>query len=163
MTHAIRHDSVLHHRRYWPLSEGERARHASYLLLLVGVPGAALGWQLWSHVVVGPGPRVHDVRYDGWAAVMAMLPASLLVAGVAVAAMTMAAKACVVGVGGAQTAFRASTAGLLVVLAVLGTTSADDVLGGASSATEWLVRGAAVIVTGVVALAVRWWAREAGG
>lgn len=163
MTHAIRHDSVLHHRRYWSATQGERARHASLVALLAGVPAAALLWQLWSHVALGPGDRVAEPRYDGWQAVTAMLPATLLVVGVAAAAVVLASKACAVRTHGARQVFVASAAGLFLVLAVLGTTAADDVQGGASATLEWVVRGGALAVAGTTALVARWWAREAGG
>lgn len=145
------------------MTEGERARHSSWVALLAGVPASAMAWQLWSHVVLGPGPRVQALRYDGWQAVAVMLPATLLVLGMAVASVALAAKACTVHVHGARTAFWASAAGLFVVLAVLATTTADDVQNGASSTLEWVLRGVALVVAGVVALGLRWWAREAGG
>lgn len=163
MTHAIRHDSWLHHRRYWSQAEGTRARHASLVALLGGVPAAALFWQLWSRVVLGPGPQVEELRYDGWAAVTVMLPASLLLVGAAAAAVAWASKAVVARAPGAPAVLALATAGLALVLAVLATTSADRVQDGASAGVEWALRGAALAVAGGVALAARWWAREAGG
>ena len=158
----MRHGTAISRWHYEPVAEGEQARRTSLLLLLAGVPAAAMAWQVWARMFVGPGAAVHDLHYLGWAAVWVALPASALVVGVAVASLVMASRACAAHVHGSEAVFWMSAVGLLLVLSVLGTTSADDVQAGASSALEWAVRGVALAVTAVAVAWARWWAYERG-
>jgi hypothetical protein len=158
----MRHGTAVSRWHYEPVAEGEQGRRAAWLLLVAGIPASALAWQVWSHVFVGPGPRVAEPRFEGWGAVLVMLPASLLVVGTALASLVMAARAEAAHVQGAERVFWLAAFGLLLVLMALGVTSADDVQAGASSTTEWAVRLVALAVTAVVAGVARWWAYERG-
>lgn len=158
----MRHGTAVSRWHYEPVAEGEQGRKVAWLLLLAGIPASALLWQLWSHVVIGPGSRVDVGRFEGWGAVLVMLPASLLVVGAAVGSLVMGARAEAAHVEGADRVFWLAAFGLLVVLAVLGVTSADAVQGGATSTTEWVVRAVALGVTAAAAGLARWWAYERG-
>lgn len=162
MAHVMRHGTAVSRWHYEPVAEGERGRRSAWLLLVAGIPASALLWQAWSHVFLGPGARVEAVRFEGWSAVLVMLPATLLVIGTAAAAVVMAARAEAAHVAGAERVFWLSALGLLMVLSVLAVTAADEVQAGASADTEWVLRALALGVTVAAAGLARWWAYERG-
>jgi hypothetical protein len=160
MALVMRHGPApFHHRHYEPVAEGEHARKLSLLLALVGLPASAMVWQIWSLVTQGPGADVQAPRFAGWSAVFVTLPATLLVVGVAVAALVLAARACAGRIRHAETALGLTGAGLLIALASTGITVADTVATSSSTARSWVIVGVATAVASVATAAAHWWAR----
>lgn len=160
MTHATMHRPVFHHH-YWTVSIGERSLRRSVLLVLVGLPAAAMVWRIWSLLFVGPSAAVQPQRFDGWGRVVVQLPGTMLVLGVAFAAIVLAARASAAQVAHADEALGLGSLALLAVLLVLGTTVLHTVQAAPSAGATWGVRAAAAAVTAAVALAAYLWARDA--
>jgi len=160
MTHAMTPRPLFHHR-YVTESAGQHALRQSLLVLLVGVPAAAMAWRLWSLVFVGPSAAVEPQRFEGWARVVVQLPGTLLVVGAAATAVVLAARAGAARVQHADEALGLAHLGLLLVLLVLGTTVLNTVQTAPSDVTEWVVRATALVVTAAFAVVAYVWSRDA--
>jgi hypothetical protein len=160
MTHAMTPRPLFHHR-YVTESAGQHALRQSLLVLVLGVPAAAMAWRLWSLVFVGPSAAVQPQRFDGWSRVVVQLPGTLLVVAAAVTAVVLAARAGAARVEHADEALGLAHLGLLVVLLVLGTTVLNTVQDAPSDVTTWVVRGTAVLLTAVSAAGAYIWSRDA--
>lgn len=160
MTHMTTHRPLfLHH--YWTVSAGEQARRRSLLVLFLGVPAAAMAWRLWSLVFVGPSAAVQPQHFDGWGRVVVQLPGSLLVVGVAVAAVVLAARATAARVARADLVLGVAGAGFLAVLLVLGVTVLHTVEAAPSATARLGVLAAALVTTAAAVLGACTWARDA--
>ena len=160
MTHAMTQTARFHHH-YWTVSAGQQALRRSVLCLFLGVPAAAMAWRLWSLVFVGPSAAVEPQRFEGWARVVVQLPGTLLVVGVALTAVVLAARAGAARVAHADEALAAGVLGLLVVLLVLGATVLDTVVATPSDLAAWGVRATALAVVAATALGAYLWSRDA--
>lgn len=160
MTHTMSQTARFHHH-YWTVSTGRQALRQSLLCLLVGLPAAAMAWRLWSLVFVGPSAAVEPQRFDGWARVVVQLPGTLLVLAVAAAAVVLAARAGAARVDHADEAMVLGSAGVLVVLLVLGATVLHTVQATPSAAATWGVRGAALAIAAGAGLVAYLWSRDA--
>lgn len=160
MTHAMTQTARFHHH-YWTVSAGQESLRRSLMCLFLGVPAAAMAWRLWSLVFVGPSAAVQPQRFDGWARVVVQLPGTLAVLAVVTAAVVLAARAAAARVAHADEAIVLGSAGILVVLLVLGTTVLHTVQAAPSTTGTWAVRAVALVVAASAAVAAVAWSRDA--
>ena len=136
-------------------SPGERAARTS-MLLLAGVPGGVVFLAVWEGIVKTSATLGEEERVRGWASVARELPATLLLLSVVAAGLVFAVRAGRLGaVDAGLRAIRWHAGALFLVLLVLMSGAAEDVMTTRSATVKWLLVPVEIGLTAVVGLVAR--------
>ena len=142
------------------VSKGDRLLRASRLSL-IGVPVALVVLVVWENVVSTSAMLDDGERVRGWESVLRELPASLLLVAPTVVGLVLAVRAARYGVvGGAMRAIVWHGLALAVVLVILGSGAAEDVMRTRPSTVKWLLVPVELAIAAGAAYAARRAARS---
>lgn len=140
-----------------PAIRRTRAGRPWLLTLVVGLPASVVAAGVWSFFADPVAPS-GTPRAEGWRAVLYESVGYLLVLGVAVTALVLAARSLRARQPGANRRIWLSGIAVLLVLAVVGTNVADLVSAPHSAVLNWLVRTCALLIGAVAVVGARAWA-----